>query len=338
MNQELQYVNYRLPENMGQVQTIIHNETLWLTEKAMAELFQIDKSGIGRHLKHIYETGELQSDMTVAKFATIVNRGIRGEVSEEVTFYNLDAIIAVGYRVNSLRATRFRQWATKVLSEYMKKGFAIDDKRLKEGGTLFGKDYFKEMLERVRSIRTSERRIWQQITDIYAECSIDYDKDAPITHNFYAMIQNQFHYAISGQTAAEIVFERADATKTNMGLTTWRNAPTGRILKSDVSVAKNYLDMNSIRRLERLVSGYFDYIEDLLEQETAFTMDQFSASVTEFLAFRKYKIIPINYKGLISHEQAQLKAEQEYDKFNPTQLINSDFDLFAQAIEQETNH
>lgn len=334
MEKELQYVNYHLPENMGQVQAIVYNESLWLTEKAMADLFQIDKSGIGRHLKHIYESGELQQDMTVAKFATVVNRGVRGEVLEDITFYNLDAIIAVGYRVNSLRATRFRQWATKILSEYMKKGFAMDDKRLKDGGQLFGKDYFREMLERVRSIRTSERRIWQQITDIYAECSIDYDREALTTRDFYAMIQNQFHYAISGQTAAEIVYDRADSSKENMGLTTWRNAPNGRILKSDVSIAKNYLDMESIHRLERLVSGYFDYIEDLLDHENTFTMEQFSASVTEFLAFRKYQIIPTNYRGLISHEQAQQKAEEEYEKFNPKQRIQSDFDLFARAIER----
>ena len=235
-------------------------------------------------------------------------------------------IISVGYRVSSTRATQFRIWATSVLKEYIKKGFVLNDERMKNGGAIFGRDYFRELLERVRSIRASERRIWQQITDIYAECSIDYDKAAPTTKDFYAMVQNKFHYAIAGKTAAEIVYERADRTKKNMGLTTWKNSPDGRILKSDVSIAKNYLGEKDIRRLERAVSGYFDYIEDLIERENTFTMEQFSASVNEFLAFRRYETLPDHNKGIISHEQAKRKAESEYLEFNKTQKIVSDFD------------
>ena len=284
MPNEIQYILYNLPEEEGRVQVVIKDETIWCTQKAMSRLFGVDKSGISRHISNIFKDGELQQDATVAKIATVVNRGIRGEVEESVDFYNLDMIISVGYRVNSIQATRFRQWATKVLNEYIRKGFALDDDRLKQGTAVFGKDYFRELLERIRSIRASERRIWQQITDIYAECSIDYDKDSPTTQDFYAMIQNRFHYAITGQTAAEIIYGKADHTKEHMGLTTWKNAPDGRILKSDVSIAKNYLDEREIRQLERAVTGYFDYIEDLIERENTFSMSQFSASVNEFLA------------------------------------------------------
>ena len=267
---------------------------------------------------------ELNPDTTISKMETVVNRGMRGEVNELIDFYSLDAIIAVGYRVSSLKATRFRQWATKILNEYIKKGFVMDDERLKQGNAMFGKDYFRELLERVRSIRTSERRIWQQITDIYAECSTDYDKNSPTTKDFYAMIQNRFHYAITGQTAAEIIYSKADHTKDHMGLTTWKNAPDGRVLKSDVSIAKNYLQEKEIRQLERAVTGFFDYIEDLIERENTFNMAQFSASVNEFLAFRKYQILPD--KGKITASQAKKKAEEEYDIFNKTQRIDSDFD------------
>jgi hypothetical protein len=242
----------------------------------------------------------------------------------ETKFYNLDAIISVGYRVNSRRATQFRQWATKTLKEYIQKGFVLDDERLKQGQTLFGNDYFRELLDRVRSIRASERRIWQQITDIFAECSIDYDKDSQTTQDFYAIIQNKFHYAIAGQTAAEIIYTSADSNKDYMGLTTWKNAPDGRILKSDVTIAKNYLSEKDIRRLERAVTGYFDYIEDLIESENTFTMKEFAASVNEFMAFRKFKIL-MN-KGKISKAQADAKAEGEYEIFNKTQKIVSDFD------------
>ena len=324
MSNEIQFLLYTMPEAEGKVQVVIKEETLWCTQKAMAQLFGIDKSGISRHISNIYKTGELQQDTTVAKIATVVNRGIRGEVEELVDFYHLDMIIAVGYRVNSLKATKFRQWATKILSEYIKKGFAMDDERLKQGSAVFGKDYFRELLERVRSIRASERRIWQQITDIYAECSTDYDKNSPTTHDFYAMIQNRFHYAITGQTAAEIIYSKADHTKDHMGLTTWKNAPDGRVLKSDVSIAKNYLQEKEIRQLERTISSYFDYIENQIERHNAFNMKQFAASVNKFLTFNDYQILPD--KGKISAAQAKKKAEEEYDIFNKTQRIDSDFD------------
>jgi hypothetical protein len=334
MPNEIQFILYNLPEEEGKVQVVIKDETIWCTQKAMSRLFGVDKSGVSRHISNIFKDGELQQDATVAKIATVVNRGIRGEVEESVDFYNLDMIISVGYRVNSMQATRFRQWATKVLNEYIRKGFALDDDRLKQGTAVFGKDYFRELLERIRSIRASERRIWQQITDIYAECSIDYDKDSSTTQDFYAMIQNRFHYAITGQTAAEIIYSKADHTKEHMGLTTWKNAPDGRILKSDVSIAKNYLDEREIRQLERAVTGYFDYIEDLIERENTFSMSQFSASVNEFLAFRRYQILPD--KGRISAAHAKAKAEQEYDIFNRTQLIDSDFDKqVRKMLEQE---
>ena len=324
MSNEIQFLLYSLPDEEGKVQVVIKDETIWCTQKAMAQLFGVDKSGISRHISNIFKEGELQQNTTVAKIATVVNRGIRGEVEELVDFYNLDMIIAVGYRVSSPKATRFRQWATKILNEYIKKGFVMDDERLKQGKAVFGKDYFRELLERVRSIRASERRIWQQITDIYAECSIDYDKNAPTTRDFYAMIQNRFHYAITGQPATEIIYTKADHTKDHMGLTTWKNAPDGRVLKSDVTVAKNYLQEKEIRQLERAVSSYFDYIENQIERQNAFNMEQFAASVDKFLTFNDYKILPD--KGRIAAAQAKEKAESEYDIFNKTQHIDSDFD------------
>ena len=289
----------------------------------MAHLFGVNLPAISKHLKNIFEEGELEINSTVSKMEIVQNEGGR-EVKRSIDFYNLDAIISVGYRVSSQKATRFRQWATKVLNEYIRKGFVMDDERLKQGVTIFGKDYFKELLERVRSIRASERRIWQQITDIYAECSTDYDRTSPETKEFYAMIQNRFHYAITGHTAAEIVYNKANHNQQNMGLTTWKYAPDGRILKSDVSVAKNYLSEEEIRRLERAVTGFFDYIEDLIERENSFTMADFSESVDAFLNFRRYKIL--QGKGAISSEQAQEKAYAEYQLFNPTQRIDSDFD------------
>lgn len=258
----------------------------------MAQLFGVGVPAVSKHLKNIFEEGELSPEMTISKMETVTNRGKRGEVNEFIDFYNLDVIIAVGYRVSSLKATRFRQWATKILNEYISKGFAMDDERLKQGTALFGKDYFRELLERVRSIRASEHRIWQQITDIYAEYSIDYDRNAKTTRDFYAMVQNRFHYAITGQTAAEIVYTKADHTKEHMGLTTWKNSPDGRVLKSDVSIAKNYLQEKEIRQLERTVAGYFDYIEDLIERENTFNMEQFAASINEFLTFRRNRLIP----------------------------------------------
>ena len=313
-----------MPEDSGKVQVVIKDETIWCTQKAMAQLFGVGVPAISKHLKNIFEEGELSPEMTISKMETVINRGKRGEVNEFIDFYNLDAIIAVGYRVSSLKATRFRQWATTILNEYIRKGFAMDDERLKQGTGLFGKDYFRELLERVRSIRASERRIWQQITDIYAECSIDYDRNAKTTRDFYAMVQNRFHYAITGQTAAEIIYTKADHTKEHMGLTTWKNSPDGRILKSDVSIAKNYLQEKEIRQLERTVAGYFDYIEDLIERENTFNMEQFAASINEFLTFRRYQILPD--KGKISAAQAKKKAEDEYALFDPTQQIDSDFD------------
>lgn len=330
MSNEIQYLLYSMPDVDGKVQVVIKDETLWCTQKAMAQLFGVGVPAISKHLKNIFTEGELNPDTTISKMETVVNRGIRGEVQELIDFYSLDAIIAVGYRVSSLKATRFRQWATKILNEYIKKGFAMDDERLKQGTAVFGKDYFRELLERVRSIRASERRIWQQITDIYAECSTDYDKNSPTTKDFYAMIQNRFHFAITGQTAAEIIYSKADHTKDHMGLTTWKNAPDGRVLKSDVSIAKNYLQEKEIRQLERAVTGFFDYIEDLIERENTFNMAQFSASVNEFLTFRKYQILPD--KGKISAAQAKKKAEEEYDVFNKTQRIDSDFDKEVRGL------
>lgn len=330
MSNEIQYLLYNMPDADGKVQVVIKDETLWCTQKAMAQLFGVGVPAISKHLKNIFTERELNPDTTISKMETVVNRGIRGEVQELIDFYSLDAIIAVGYRVSSLKATRFRQWATKILNEYIKKGFAMDDERLKQGTAVFGKDYFRELLERVRSIRASERRIWQQITDIYAECSTDYDKNSPTTHDFYAMIQNRFHFAITGQTAAEIIYSKADHTKDHMGLTTWKNAPDGRVLKSDVSIAKNYLQEKEIRQLERAVTGFFDYIEDLIERENTFNMAQFSTSVNEFLTFRKYQILPD--KGKISAAQAKKKAEEEYDIFNKTQRIDSDFDKEVRGL------
>lgn len=324
MPKDIAFILYNTPEYSEKVQVVVREETLWMTQKAMSELFGVQVPAISKHLKNIFESGELRESTTVSKMEIVVNRGFRGEVTEETLFYNLDAIISVGYRVNSVQATRFRQWATKVLNEYIRKGFVLDDDRLKQGKAAFGQDYFRELLERVRSIRASERRIWQQITDIYAECSIDYDRDVQTTRDFYTMIQNKFHYAITGKTAAEIVYDAADHTKPHMGLTTWKNSPDGRILKSDVTIAKNYLDEQQIRRLERAVTGFFDYIEDLIEEENTFTMQQFANSVNEFLEFRKFKILP--NKGRVSKAQAEEKAGQEYEIFNKTQLIESDFD------------
>ena len=326
MSNEIQFLLYNMPDSDGKVQVVIKGETLWCTQKAMAQLFGVGIPAISKHLKNIFEEGELVADSVISKMETTAADG----KNYTTTYYSLDAIIAVGYRVSSLKATRFRQWATKILNEYIKKGFAMDDERLKQGNAVFGKDYFRELLERIRSIRTSERRIWQQITDIYAECSTDYDKNSPTTRDFYAMIQNRFHYAITGQTAAEIIYSKADHTKDHMGLTTWKNAPDGRVLKSDVSIAKNYLQEKEIRQLERAVTGFFDYIEDLIERENTFNMTQFSASVNEFLTFRKYQILPD--KGKISAVQAKKKAEEEYDIFNKTQRIDSDFDKEVRGL------
>ena len=323
MENNFQFLIYRSAEEDVSVDAFIKDETVWLTQKGMANLFDCSTDNISLHLKNIYAEGELSEAATTEESSVVQTEGNR-QVRRPAKFYNLDAIISVGYRVNSRRATHFRIWATGILKEYMTKGFVLDDECLKQGRDAFGKDYFRELLERVRSIRASERRIWQQVTDIFAECSIDYDRNSPVTKEFYAMVQNKFHYAITGQTAAEIVYAKADHTKDHMGLTTWKNAPEGRVLKSDVSVAKNYLSEKQIRQLERTVSGYFDYIEDLIERENTFTMEQFAASINEFLSFRRYDILPD--KGKISARQAKQKAEAEYDLFNPTQKIVSDFD------------
>lgn len=335
MNNGFDFLIYKSADEEVSVNAVIKDDTIWLTQKSMAELFEVDRSVIYKHLKNIYESEELDEHSTCAKIAQVQNEGNR-QVKRNIDFYNLDAIISVGYRVNSKRATNFRQWATGILKEYMIKGFALDDERLKQGNTAFGKDYFRELLERVRSIRASERRIWQQITDIFAECSIDYDKNSEVTKRFYATVQNKFHYAITNQTAAEIIYDNADKSKEHMGLTTWKNAPDGRILKSDVVIAKNYLEEKQIRRLERTVTGYFDYIEDLIERENTFTMEQFEESINEFLAFRRYNILPDN--GKISHKRALEKAYSEYDEFNKTQRIISDFDKKLKRLESENNN
>ena len=326
MNEELKFLIYNTPDNSAMIDVVVKDDTIWATQSAIALLFGIDRSGIGRHLKNIFEEGELNEKVVSAEIAHTTPHGaMPGRTQEQMPkFYSLDAIIAVGYRVNSKKATAFRIWATNTLKEYMLKGFAIDDDRLKNTRTLFGKDHFKELLERVRSIRASERRIWQQVTDIFAEISEDYDKDSPVTKEFYATVQNKFHYAITGQTAAEIVHSKADRTKINMGLTTWKKSPNGRILKSDSEIAKNYLTETEVRRLERGVGGYFDYVEDLIENEQTFTMADFSKSIDNFINFRNWKVL--DGKGKISHEQAMRKAHSEYDEFNKIQKIVSDFD------------
>ena len=326
---------YHIDDTDMFVNAIVKDDTIWVTQKAMAELFAVKVPAISKHLKNIFNEGELDEKVVISKMEITTQHGAIAEKTQSklANFYNLDAIISVGYRVNSKRATKFRIWATSIINEYMRKGFVMDDERLKQGKDLFGKDYFRELLERVRSIRASERRIWQQITDIFAECSIDYERNTDTARNFYATIQNKFHYAITGKTAAEIVHSTADHTKENMGLSTWKHSPDGRILQSDVTIAKNYLSEKDIKRLERAVTGYFDYIEDLIERENTFTMKEFAASVNEFLRFRRYEILPD--KGTISHEQAKQKAINEYQIFNKTQKIDSDFDKSLRAMQNE---
>lgn len=323
------FLIYNTSDNEVKVDVYLEDETVWLTQKAMAELFGVVKSTVSEHLSNIFESGELIKESTVRNFRTVQIEGER-KVNRELEYYNLDVIISVGYRVNSSKATQFRIWATQTLKEYIIKGFVLDDHRLKEGQKVFGKDYFKELLQRIRSIRASERRIYQQITDIFAECSIDYDKNAEITKNFYAFIQNKFHFAISGKTAAEIIYSKVDQSKENLGLNTWKNSPNGRILKSDVIIAKNYLPENEIKQLERTVGSYFDYIEGLIERANTFTMEQLAESVNKFLTFNEYKVL--DGKGAISKIQAAKKAVQEYDEFNKTQKIVSDFDQLIKKI------
>jgi len=321
---------YTAPNGDVRVDVYIEDETVWLTQKSMAELFGVEVNTINYHLKEIYKSLELQEERTIRKIRIVQQEGSRN-VNRNIEYYNLDAIISVGYRVNSSQATQFRIWATKTLKEYIIKGFVLDDNRLKQGETLLGKDYFRELLLRIRSIRASERRIYQQITDIFAECSIDYNPNSEITRNFYAMVQNRFHFAITGKTAAEIIYQNADKTKENMGLTTWKNAPGGRILKTDVIVAKNYLQENEIRKLERTITGYFDYIEGLIERENIFTMNELAESVGKFLNFNDYKVL--EGKGKVSKLEADKKAITEYDEFNKTQKIISDFDKRIKSLE-----
>ena len=309
------------------LKVFIKDETIWATQKQMAELFGTAKSTISEHLKNIFKSGELEENSVVRKFRTTASDG----KNYNIKYYNLDAIIAVGYRVNSKKATRFRIWATKVLREFIIKGFVLDDERLKQG-KYFEKDYFDELLERIRSIRASERRIYQKITDIFAECSVDYDPSSEITKNFYANIQNKFHYAITGKTAAEIIYEKADKNKPNMGLTTWKNAPNGRILKSDVEIAKNYLSEKEIKELERTISSFFDYIERLIEKRRVFTMEEFAKAVDRFLEFNEYKIL--DGFGKISKQKALQKAHKEYEEFNKYQPIESDFDKFIKKLKK----
>jgi hypothetical protein len=328
------FILYTAPNGNVKIEAYIQDETIWLTQQKMADVFGVTKSTISEHLSNIYDSGELEKQATVRKFRTVQIEGER-EVARNLEYYNLDVIISVGYRVNSTKATQFRIWATNVLKEFIVKGFAMDDDRLKQGTTAFGKDYFKELLERVRSIRASERRIYQQITDIFAECSIDYDPKAEITKNFYAIVQNKFHFAITGKTAAEIIYLKADGTKPQMGLTTFKNAPDGRILKSDIEIAKNYLEEKEIKQLERTVSGYFDYIENLIERQNTFTMEALAESVNKFLSFNEYKIL--EGFGKVSHQQAINKAAKEYNNFNKTQKINSDFDKQIKALQQKNN-
>ena len=314
------FLLYTAPTGEIRVDVLLQDESVWLTQKAIAELFGVQRPAITKHLINIFESGEL-NEISVS---SILEHTAEDGKNYQTKFYNLDAIISVGYRVNSAKATQFRIWATQALKEYIIKGFVLDDDRLKQGQAIFGKDYFKELLQRVRSIRASERRIYQQVTDIFAECCLDYDRNSEITKNFYAMIQNKFHFAITGNTAAEIINKKADKTAENMGLTTWKNAPDGRILKQDVIIAKNYLDEKEIKQLERTVTSYFDYIEGLIERENTFTMEQLAESVNRFLNFNDYKIL--EGKGTISKLQADKKAIQEYEVFNKTQKIISDFD------------
>lgn len=325
-----EFLLYTAPNGAIKVEVLLSNETIWLTQKRMAELFGVGVAAISKHLDNIYESGELQREATLSVLETVQQEGAR-QVTRKLEYYNLDAVISVGYRVNSAQATQFRIWATQLIKEYIIKGFAMDDERLKNG-RFFGKDYFRELLERVRSIRASERRIYQQITDIFAECSSDYDPKSETTRLFYAHVQDKFHFAITGHTAAEIIALNADASKPLMGMSTYKNAPDGRVLKSDANVAKNYLSEADIKKLERAVSAFFDYIEGIIERRNTFTMESFAESVNKFLAFNEYRIL--DGFGTVSRQQAEQKAFAEYEKFNKQQRIESDFDREVKKLLQ----
>ena len=307
------------------VQVVYKDETIWCTQKAMATLFDVDKSGISRHIKKILSEGELSTDTTVAKIATVVNRGIRGEVEDELEYYNLDMVIAVGYRVNSRRATQFRQWCTFVLRQYAIRGYVIDKKRM-ENGSFIGVDYFEQLLEEIREIRLSKRNFYQKLTDIYAT-AIDYNRDAPTTRDFFKKVQNKMHYAVHGHTAAELIVERADADKEHMGLTTWAKAPNGKIIRSDVSVAKNYLKQNELQALGRLVNAYLDIAKDMAERHIPMTMEDWAKRIDKFLDATNREIL--QSAGSITAEYAKQYSESEFEKYRVIQdrLFRSDFDL-----------
>ena len=329
-DQTTEFLLYTAPNGAIKVEVLLSNETIWLTQKRMAELFGVGVAAISKHLDNIYESGELQREATLSVLETVQQEGVR-QVTRKLEYYNLDAVISVGYRVNSAQATQFRIWATALIKEYIIKGFAMDDERLKNG-RYFGKDYFRELLERVRSIRASERRIYQQITDIFAECSSDYDPKSETTRLFYAHVQDKFHFAITGHTSAEVIALNADASKPLMGMSTYKNAPDGRVLKSDAAVAKNYLSEADIKKLERAVSAFFDYIEGIIERRNTFTMESFAESVNKFLAFNEYRIL--EGFGTVSRQQAEQKAFAEYEKFNKQQRIESDFDRTVKKLLQ----
>ena len=333
-DQTTEFLLYTAPNGAITVEVLLGNETIWLTQKRMGELFGVGVPAISKHLKNIFESGELVEEVVVSVMETTTEHGAVAGLTQtqQVKYYNLDAVISVGYRVNSAQATQFRIWATALIKEYIIKGFAMDDERLKNG-RFFGKDYFRELLERVRSIRASERRIYQQITDIFAECSIDYDPKSPTTQLFYAHVQDKFHFAITGHTAAETIALKADASKPLMGMSTYKHAPTGRVLKSDATVAKNYLGEADIKKLERAVSAFFDYIEGIIERRTTFTMDSFAESVNKFLAFNEYRILE-GY-GQVKRTDADAKAMAEYEKFNKQQRIESDFDRVVKKLLQK---
>ena len=324
-DQTTEFLLYTAPTGAIKVEVLLSGETLWLTQERMAELFGVQRPAITKHLKNIFESNELQEEVVCSILEHTTEHGaIAGKTqTTKVKYYNLDAVISVGYRVNSTQATQFRIWAAQLIKEYIIKGFAMDDERLKNG-RFFGKDYFRELLERVRSIRASERRIYQQITDIFAECSIDYDPKSQTTQQFYAHVQDKFHFAITGHTAAEIISHKADANKPLMGMSTYKNAPEGRVLKSDATIAKNYLSEDDIKKLERAVSAFFDYIEGIIERRNTFTMESFTESVNKFLAFNEYQILE-GY-GKVSRKLAEQEAHAEYDQFNKQQRIESDFD------------